>query len=161
MINIKDFDPNLLSIDKISFKSTDPVIYSIKYITMKSNDYQNFNRENHSYIIFNNVDGYIEEGNGDKYLILASTNRNKKVFKKYTELWEIKNKIETINGGKPIKYEKVFMRLSLNEDDDLPLAKILSIPSMIIVVGSVFQKGNKYYPQVYLHGCLCEFVNEL
>ena len=28
-INIKNFDPNLLSIDKISFKSTDAVIYHI------------------------------------------------------------------------------------------------------------------------------------
>ena len=35
MINIKNFDPNLLNIDKISFKSTDAVIYNIKYITMK------------------------------------------------------------------------------------------------------------------------------
>ena len=35
MINIKNFDPNLWSIDKISFKSTDAVIYYIEYITMK------------------------------------------------------------------------------------------------------------------------------
>ena len=33
MINIKSFDPNLLSIDNISFKSTDVVIYNIEYIT--------------------------------------------------------------------------------------------------------------------------------
>ena len=30
MINIKNFDPNLLSIDKISFNGTDIVIYNIK-----------------------------------------------------------------------------------------------------------------------------------
>ena len=35
MINIKNVDPNLLSVDKVSFKSTDAVIYNIKYITMK------------------------------------------------------------------------------------------------------------------------------
>ena len=29
-INIKNFDPNLLSVDKISFKNTDAVIYNIK-----------------------------------------------------------------------------------------------------------------------------------
>ena len=35
MINIKNFVPNMLSIDKISFeKSTDVAIYNIKYITM-------------------------------------------------------------------------------------------------------------------------------
>ena len=41
MINIKNFDPNLLNIEKISFKSSDTVIYNIRYR------------------IFNNVDGYI------------------------------------------------------------------------------------------------------
>ena len=35
-VNIKNFDPNLLKIDKISFKNTDVVVYSIKYIMMES-----------------------------------------------------------------------------------------------------------------------------
>ena len=35
MINIKDFDPSLLKIDKKSYKSIG--IYYIGYITMKSN----------------------------------------------------------------------------------------------------------------------------
>ena len=34
MTNIKNFNPSLLGIDKISFKSTDVVIYPIEYITM-------------------------------------------------------------------------------------------------------------------------------
>ena len=38
---------------------------------------------------------------------------------------------------------------------------ILSVPSTIIVVESALQKDNKYYPQVCLHECLYEFVNEL
>ena len=41
MINIKNFDPSLLDIDKISFKSTDDVIYHIEYITMKSLEIMN------------------------------------------------------------------------------------------------------------------------
>ena len=146
MINIKNFDANLLNIGKISFKSTDTVIYSIRYITMKSIDNE------YPRLIFNNVDGDIKGSNGDKYLIFTSTYKNKKVSKKYTELWdEIKNHIETINVGEPIKYKKDFMKVKFESDDDLPLGKILSIPSMIIVVRSVFQKDSKYYPQVYLH----------
>ena len=43
------------------------------------------------------------------------------------------------------------MKIRFESDDDLPLGKILSIPSMIIVVKSVFQKDSKYYPKVYLH----------
>ena len=37
MINIKDFDPNLLKIDKKSYKNID--IYYMAYITMKDFDY--------------------------------------------------------------------------------------------------------------------------
>ena len=76
------------------------------------------------------------------------------IFKKYTKLCdEIKNRIETINGGKPIKYRKDFFKVRFESNDDVPLGKILSIPSMITVVKSVFQKDSKYYLQVYLHEC--------
>ena len=133
---IKNFDPNLLSIDKISLKSTDAVIYDNKYITMMSINHVNIDTENPPYLIFNNVDGYIEESNGDKYLAFASTQRNKKELKKYTKLWdEIKNQIKTINCGEPIEYKKDFKKIRL-ESNDLPLHKLLNI-SMIIVVASV------------------------
>ena len=53
---------------------------------MKSLDHVNIDSENPLYLIFNNVDGYIiEESNEDKYLIFASTNKNKKVLEKYTK----------------------------------------------------------------------------
>ena len=64
MINIKNFDSNLLNIDKISFKSIDAVIYNIKYITLKSLNHVNIDSKKPPYLIFNNVDGYIEESNG-------------------------------------------------------------------------------------------------
>ena len=35
MINIKNFDPNLLNINKISFKNTDVFVYEIKYLQWK------------------------------------------------------------------------------------------------------------------------------
>ena len=134
---------------------------------MKSLDNENTDSENSFYIIFNNVDGYIIESNKDKCLIFASTDKNKKVLKKYTDLWdEIKNQIETINDGKcnfiePIEYKKDFTWVKFKSNDDLPLNKILSVPAYIIVVGSVLQKDDQYYPQVYLHEFGYEFVNEL
>ena len=103
----------------------------------------------------NNVAGYIEESNGNKYFVFASTDKNKELLIKYTKLWDkIKNQIETINGVEPIKYKKDFMKIRLESDDNLPLRKILSIPGMIIVVGSVLQEDNKHYPQVCLHECV-------
>ena len=47
------------------------------------------------------VDGHIKEKNGTKYLFFDSTDENREVLKKYTELWDgIKNEIETINDSK-------------------------------------------------------------
>ena len=146
MTNNKNCHPSLLSIDQTSFESIDSVIYDIEYITMKSLD-----NENSFYLIFNNVDAYIEENNEDKYLIFASIGKNKEALEHYTELWdEIKNQIETITGDKPIEYGRDLIKIKFESDDDLPLGKILSIPVCIIAVRI------NYYPQVYLHEYLYE-----
>ena len=109
MINIRNFDSSLLSTDKISFKSIDAVTYHIKCIKMKSLDHVNIDCENSLYLVFNNVDGYIENINENKYLVFASTDKNKEILEKYTKLWnEVKNETETINGGKPMEHKKRF-----------------------------------------------------
>ena len=59
MINIKDFDPNLLKIDKTSYKNID--IYYIGYITVKDSDYLNINSVNLLHLLINEVDRYIKE----------------------------------------------------------------------------------------------------
>ena len=59
MINIKDFDPSLLKIDKKSFKNI--VIYYIRYITIKDSNFVKINSVNPLYIIINEVDGSIKE----------------------------------------------------------------------------------------------------
>ena len=41
------------------------------------------------------------------------------------------------------------MKIKFRSDDDLDLNKMLELPNIGIVVGSVFNEGNKYYPQVY------------
>ena len=57
-------------------------------------------------MVIGKVGGHIEHGslkeeNGSKYLVFDSTDENKKVLKKYTELWNgFWNELETINGGK-------------------------------------------------------------
>ena len=63
---------------------------------MKDSDYVKINNVNPLHLIINKVDRYIEEKNGNKYLILDSTDKNKEVLIKYTELWnEIKNIIKS------------------------------------------------------------------
>ena len=82
MINIKSFDSKLLKIDKKSYKNID--VYYIEYITMKDLDYVKINSVNPLYLIIDKVDVNIEESNGNKYLTLVSTDKNKEVLAKYT-----------------------------------------------------------------------------
>ena len=91
------------------------------------------------YLIIDDVDGYIEENNGNKYLTFASTDKNKKVLEKYAKLWdEIKYHIQTINSGKSGEYEKDYLRIKFNSDDNLPKLHMLTI-----IARSVFEEdGN-------------------
>ena len=109
MINIKNFDPNLLKVEKKLYKNID--VYYISYITMKDSDYIKINSINSLYLIINEVDGYLEEMNGYKYLTLVCTDKNKEVLTKYTELWDgIKNSMEKINNELG-EYEKDSMKI--------------------------------------------------
>ena len=108
------------------------------------------------YFITGEVDGYIEEKNRNKYLIFASTDKNKEVLTKYTKLLNgIKNLIERVND-KPGEYEKDFMKIKFNSDDNFRLNKILKLHNLSIAVRSVFQEDNKCYPQICLDQCLYE-----
>ena len=80
MINLKNFDSNLLKIDKKHYKGIN--IYYIGYITIKKiDDCENIYSVNPLYLIIGKVDGHIEEKNGSKYLVFDSTDENKEVLK--------------------------------------------------------------------------------
>ena len=78
LINIKDFDPKLLKLDKKS--SMDISIYYIGYVTRKPE--YNINIVNPLYLVIGEIDGFIEEENGRKYLNISLTVNNKEVLKK-------------------------------------------------------------------------------
>ena len=156
MINIEVFDPDLLKIDKKTYKNID--IYYIGYITIKNiDDYEYIYSVNPLYLIIGEVDGHIEEKNGSKYLVFDSTDENRKVLEKYAELWDgIKNEIKTINGGKEGEYSKIFKKIKFDTNDNLSLNKPLKLHMSTIIVRSIFEEDSKLYLQVYLDECLHE-----
>ena len=79
------------------------------------------------YLLVNHASGYIEEKNGNKYLIFDdSVNEKKGLLEKYADIWNgIKNKIKAGNGGKENDYGKDYMKIKFISDDDLPLNKPL------------------------------------
>ena len=103
-------------------------------------------------LIISKVDGYIEEKNGNKFLVLQIQT------KKYTELWdEVKSQIKTTDN-KPSEFgKKDSMKIQFNSDVNFPLKKLLKFYNLTIIVRSAFKekyKINKYYPQILLDECL-------
>ena len=85
IVNIKDFDSSLLEIYKFSFKGVFSLnIYYIKYIPTKSLHYIDDDKD-YFYLFLDDVDEYIEENDGIKYLVFASTDKNKEALKYYTK----------------------------------------------------------------------------
>ena len=86
MINLKDFKSNLLNIDEKHYKGID--IYYIRYITIKKiDDSEKMYSANPFYLLVNHASGYIEEKNGNKYLIFDdSGDENKGLLKKYKDV---------------------------------------------------------------------------
>ena len=63
---------------------------------------------------------------------------------------------KTINRGKEGEYSKDFMKIKFDTDDNLPLNKPLKMRMLAIIVRSVFEEDDKFYPHVYLDRCLYE-----
>ena len=97
----------------------------------------------------------VEEKNGNKYLIFDdSVNENEELLNKYEDVWDgIKNKI---NYTKENNYEKDYMKIKFNSDDNLPLNKPLKFHAMTLIIMSVFEEDGKFYPQVFLDDALDE-----
>ena len=132
--------------------------FDTSYITIKKNDdCKNIYSVNPLYLLINHASGYIEEKNGNKYLIFDdSVNENKALLKKYADVWDgIKNETKAINDGKENDYRKNYMNIKFKSDDNLPLNKQLKFHAMTIIIRSVFE-GGKLYRQVFLDDALYE-----
>ena len=93
LISLKDFDPKLLKLDKKS--SLDINIYYIGYVT-KNSEY-NIDSVNPLYLLIAELDGFIKEKEGNKYLNISLTHNNNDVFVKFAEVWSgIKDQIKKI-----------------------------------------------------------------
>ena len=105
--------------------------------------------------------GYIEgiEGSSDKYLVAASSVRNKKIISVIDTIWgSTENKIEDIINPYPEHYPNIkikdFHKFRFNSDIYLPLNTITEFRSLVINISCVIEKNNEYYPEIYLNECL-------
>ena len=144
IVYINNFDVNLLEIIKRESK-IGANIYYIGYVLEPDYDY---NTINPLYFVINRLIGYIEEieGSSDKYLVVATSVRNKDIISVLDMVWRsTKNKINP-NIIKIEDYDK----FGFNSDIDLPLYRLTEFRSLVINVSCVIKKDNEYYPEIYL-----------
>ena len=127
-------------------------IYYIGYVDKKPE--WNVNSVNPLYLMINRKDGFIEEQNGVKYLNISDAGKSSEILKKYNQVFDgIKYHIKKINNNDS-KYNKNYMKIKFNTNDDIPLNKESYFPTITIIISCVFEKHGKYYLQVYLNECL-------
>ena len=116
----------------------------------------NINSVNPLYLRIKNVNGYIEKKGLSKYLVFDSTDENKELLKKYSDVFNgIMSKIKEIDDDW-LEYVKDYIKIKFNSDDELPLNKSIKFLLMTITIRCVFKEDNKRYPQVFLDDILYE-----
>ena len=90
-------------------------------------------------------------------MALVPTNESKEKILKYEELLsKIRDLMRSVSKILD-HYDKNYMKIKFDLDDDLLLNKTLEIPNVtILAVTAIFYENNKYYPQVFIDECLHE-----
>ena len=152
-IFINNFDAKNLKLDKK--KVMDVNIYYKGYVTRKPE--YNIDSVNPLYLTISELDGFIDEENGNKYLNLSLKDSNNDALIKYAEIWSgIKDQIKKINNDSVVEYDKDYMKIKFDSDDNLPLNKVLKFHSLTIIIRSVFERDGKYYPQIFVDEALVD-----
>ena len=160
MVYLDDFDVKLVkAVRRESRIGVD--IYYIGYVLEPKDD---INSINPLYLIVRHLFGRIEkiEGSSDRYLVVDEN--NKEVINVFDKLWKfIKDEINRlIKRNDKITFGNVdneiseYNKLRFSSDVDLSLDTLIEFHMLTIVINCVIEKGNKYYPEIYLDECLYE-----
>ena len=137
IINLLDFKPEKLSTGTKNNSNNTIKVHHVRY-------------ENGGfYLTIDNIRGYFNFSNnlGTLNMIFANDDQQNK----YHQVWKEILKINNGGNGELKLHEKI--RLF---DNDLPVKRVLKIPSITIVIKSLIEKNNKFYLELSLNHCLYE-----
>ena len=141
MININNFDSNLLHIDRTALDHYF-IIHYVKYL-------KNSNKFDNLYLVFNDLDAMFEESDQNKYLIFSSTEKNRIMLENYLNIFDnIAEQIELMIDDN-IQHNKDLLKIKFKANDGLPFNEEINIPICGINVSSIFKQDDEYYSQVF------------
>ena len=158
MVYLDDFDVKLVKLVRRESRiGVD--IYYIGYM-LEPDDY--VNSISPLYLVVKYLFGRVEkmQGSSDRYLFVDEN--NKEVINVFDKLWKfIKNEInrlikrnDKITFGNADNKISEYNKLRFSSNVDLPLDALIELLMLTIVINCVIEKGNKYYPEIYLDECL-------
>ena len=136
LVNLLDFDTYKINI-KTENHANDIKVHYVRY------------KKGGFYLTIDDLDGYFDFSHDLGHLSLLFDDDDKQ--NKYCQVW--KEILKTINGGhdKIIKCKEI--RLF---DNDLPIGYVFKINSITIVIESLIEKNNIFYPEIALNHCSYE-----
>ena len=156
MVNILDFNPKKLSIEKVcAIDDEQEHIYYIKY------------GGDPFYLVINDLKGYVKYSKEKNTTEPSSSEHRKelefiiedqKQAKIYNQIWnkikELINSVDGINFGFNDNFRDHGIVI-FDTDDTLPLEDIVSIYSITIIIESVYRDYyDRFYPQIHLENCI-------
>ena len=140
LVNLLDFIPNKLSVQTQSDAKSSINVHYVEY------DNGGF------YLVIDNLKGYFDFSNNAGYLNILFVNNDQQM--KYNQVWkEILKLITGVGEKNELKSDTEIKLFSIN---DLPVGYVFKIHSITIIVRSVVEKDNKFYPQISLNHCSYE-----
>ena len=135
IINLLDFKPEKLSIDTEINTNNDIKVHQVRY-------------ENCGfYLTIDNIKGYFNISNNISMLDMIFSSNDPR--NKYHQVWKEIFKISNNENGELTMHEKIRLFNS-----NLPIEKIIKIPSITIVIKSLIEKDNTFYLELSLNHCL-------
>ena len=113
------------------------------------------NSVNPIYLRITDMKGQFKKSKGDNvwYLIIFG---DADFLRKFANVWKsIRAKIEENTGG-IVQYDKDYMKIKFESNDNLPTDNIVNMHQVIIIIRSVLTQNGKFYPQLFLGDALYE-----
>ena len=137
LVNLLDFKPNKISIITENDTKNGIIIHNVRY-------------ENGGfYLTIDHLEGYFDFTDNIGALSLLFVNNDQK--NKYYQV--CKEILKIVNGGHGILKSCKDIRLF---ESDLPIGHTLKVNSVTLVIKSLIEKDNKFYPEIALNHCLYE-----
>ena len=132
LVNLLDFKPEKLSIKTENDESSTVITHQVRY---ENGDF---------YLTIDNIKGYFSFSDNINVLNMIFSNDDQK--DKYHQVWKEIFKIVNNENGELKIHEKIGLF-----DSDIPTDELIKIPSITIVIKSLFEKDNKFYLELALN----------